>query len=664
MESRWSLEIPSRDLYSPQLPTQPENKLNRPMTTERVRNHELEDLSIAALRLALPAKWVIHEFKRDYGIDVQLELFDESGMALGLRAYGQLKATDGSEDDDKLSLDRDHFEYWSSHSDPVMLLRYFSGTRSFQWCWLHEVAWSMKPESDSLSVVRFLRHWNCDTSANEVATFLRERGQVLASRLLPPFTVSIQSRTLAPEAVVQMSVDAGEIVDGRTFQVVAGDLPDAAFKVFVEHKSIATTHLGAPGIVVALDGRDLDLHSLVWLLIFLTACRYDRVLVARLLAQRHFNVLDRVASGSLVASLAEATTFALGLRQAAAVLKPFQTADTEEQSLRNTMTFMGSFRGASRFGELTEWAELLGEVYAAEKNERKASIAYSRGNTLCRLGCWHEAVEMFYAAAVCDPSYLQRTYYLCELASALFETGQYEAAAGQYRCALALGAGSRARYLLGDALFCLGEFAAAKEELIGAIGAGLDGESHSSAALILKLCAEMVDDWELPKVISEVRYGGETDLLNDLERQTGRGFLDGLSDLLATYALDGYFHFNVAHTCRQAGRVDIAAYRYFHCALRQRWDAEAWALGIASAAELGDVEMFAQGIDSGYFFCGERLIAEYLRICRPINVSTDVNQQWQQGVITLFQSVRRRADQSVTFRFKGAGTQTVSEFKF
>ena len=104
------------------------------MTTQRVRNHELEDFSLAALRLALPSKWVIHEFKRDYGIDVQLELFDENGMALGLRAYGQLKATDNLEDDDKLSLDRDHFDYWSSQSDPVLLLRFFSANQSFQWC--------------------------------------------------------------------------------------------------------------------------------------------------------------------------------------------------------------------------------------------------------------------------------------------------------------------------------------------------------------------------------------------------------------------------------------------------------------------------------------------------------------------------------------------------
>ncbi len=644
-------------------PLQPESIQDEPMTTQRVRNHELEEFSLAALRLALPGKWVIHEFKRDYGIDVQLELFDERGMALGLRAYGQLKATDRSEDDDELSLDRDHFEYWSSHSDPVLLLRYFSATQSFQWCWLHEVAWSMTPGAGSLSVVRFLRSWNRDTSAAEIATFLRERGQVLASRLLPPFTVSIQSHTLTPETLMELSVNAGELVDSKTFRVVAGDLSDAAFKVFVERRSIATTHLGAPGIVVTIDGQEDDLPSLVWLLIFLTACRYDRILVARLLAQRHFDVLERVASGSLVASLAEATTFALGLKHAVAVLKPFQAADTEAKSLREAMICLGTFRGATRFGELTEWAELLAEVYEVEQDERKASIAYNRGNALCSLGRWDEAVEMFQAAANSDPSYRERPYFVCEFAGSLFENGHYGEAVRQCRLALELGESARTRFLLGDALFCHGEFAAARIELLGAISAGLDGDSQVHAALLVEMCAEMVDARGLPKVLQTVKYGGDTEVLSELARQTGQDFEDGLSRMLATYASNGYFQFNSAHACILAGRLDLAAYRYFHCALRQRADAEAWALGIASAMKLGDAELMALGIVTGYFFCGERLIGEYLRVCHPMGLSAESYVLWQQEAMKMFQSAQRKADRSVTFRITGDGARQISEFK-
>lgn len=55
------------------------------MTTKRVRNHELEELSLAALRFELPPTWVIHDFRKDYGIDVQLVIFEADGAATGLR---------------------------------------------------------------------------------------------------------------------------------------------------------------------------------------------------------------------------------------------------------------------------------------------------------------------------------------------------------------------------------------------------------------------------------------------------------------------------------------------------------------------------------------------------------------------------------------------------
>lgn len=361
--------------------------------------------------------------------------------------------------------------------------------------------------------------------------------------------------------------------------------------------------------------------------------------------------------------LADATTFALGLRQAAAVLKPFQAADTQEQSVRAAMTFVGTFRGATRASELPVWAELLAEAYEGERGERKASIAYSRGNALCSLGRWDEAVEMFRAAAINDASYRQRPYFLCEFASALFEGGQYEEAATQYRCALGLGEDARTRYLLGDTLFCQGKFAAARSELVAAISAGVDADSQAHAALIAKMCVEMVDDWALPEVFRKMKYDGDTAVLVELACLTGQDFEDGLSTMLATFGSDGLFNFNAAHTCRLAGRADLAAYRYFHCALRQRSDTEAWVLGIASAMEIGNAELMTIGILTGYFFCGEGLAMEYLRVCRPVGLNADSYVLWQQEVISKFQGAQRVADRSVTIRFLGAGTSQNSEFK-
>lgn len=135
---------------------------------KRHRNHVLEDLSLTALKKLLPPIWVVHPFHTDYGIDVQVEIFENSGNSTGLRIYGQLKATDKDEDEDVLALDREHFDYWAAHTDPVILFRFYAGSGVIKWCWMHELEWRMRPSANSLDVSSHLRPWHDTESASEV----------------------------------------------------------------------------------------------------------------------------------------------------------------------------------------------------------------------------------------------------------------------------------------------------------------------------------------------------------------------------------------------------------------------------------------------------------------------------------------------------------------
>jgi hypothetical protein len=44
---------------------------------KRPKQHQLEDLSRAKFQLCLPEEWVIRDKDKDYGIDCEVELFDE-----------------------------------------------------------------------------------------------------------------------------------------------------------------------------------------------------------------------------------------------------------------------------------------------------------------------------------------------------------------------------------------------------------------------------------------------------------------------------------------------------------------------------------------------------------------------------------------------------------
>lgn len=61
---------------------------------KRHRSHQLESESRVAFRSLLPSTWVVRDLDQDYGIDAQVEIFDESGEATGLTFLVQLKATD------------------------------------------------------------------------------------------------------------------------------------------------------------------------------------------------------------------------------------------------------------------------------------------------------------------------------------------------------------------------------------------------------------------------------------------------------------------------------------------------------------------------------------------------------------------------------------------
>ena len=61
---------------------------------QRTRNHILEDKSRSAFNEIIPETWVIRDKNKDYGIDCEVEIFDNLGNPSGLVFYVQLKATE------------------------------------------------------------------------------------------------------------------------------------------------------------------------------------------------------------------------------------------------------------------------------------------------------------------------------------------------------------------------------------------------------------------------------------------------------------------------------------------------------------------------------------------------------------------------------------------
>src|SRR3954447_17655666 len=99
------------------------------MSPQRPREHELETESENHFRSLVPSKWVVRRPDSDYGIDLEVEIFDPTGVATGHTFRVQLKGTDaGFSSKPWVAVDVDSLEYWRRLDSPVLLVRYDAAT--------------------------------------------------------------------------------------------------------------------------------------------------------------------------------------------------------------------------------------------------------------------------------------------------------------------------------------------------------------------------------------------------------------------------------------------------------------------------------------------------------------------------------------------------------
>lgn len=630
------------------------------MTTSRIRSHALEDLSLAALRFALPPKWVIHDYKKDYGIDVQIEIFTDDGNATGLRFYGQLKATDKVNEDDALSLGRDHFEYWAAHSEPVLLLRYYADSQNFFWCWLHEVAWALKEEAKTLNVVKFLHPWDNNKTPGDIRTFLHERNRIFSDRLCPPFSVAVKSTGISINTLADIATRAGQHAPHGVFRFQAGEVADAAFVVLFNDGILTCTYLGLPGITVS-EVEDALHVELVLLLVFLTACRYDRILAARPLVRFCAKHLFESAGDALLLPLLDSLVYTLGIKESYALSN---RSDLSKFRKRNSLAFAGAmYVAAQRYGETSEWLAISRtELKSASHPRSRGAIAYSLGNSLFNSGSWNEALTMFRRAAKEDPSYLERDYFRREYAAAFFETGDLKSSASHYRAAMALSPSDRVRIMLGDVLYCAGKFKEALTEIERGLEGDLLPKDRVLGELLQALCLEMIEDWKIDFLQPSEDSVEILAILSSLSTEPLSELPQVLRPLILEHGANSFFNFNAAHLALSSGDSATAAYRYLHSAMRFRSDAEAWALAIGCCLQAKKTSLLYLGIVSGYFHVGELLLTKFFEHCAFATADEAAAESFRRQFGEVVHESRGLfRDEPVTIRFHGPKKKLVFE---
>lgn len=154
----------------------------------RPRQHQLEDRSEAHFALATPEEWVARPVPKDYGIDYEVEIFEELRRT-GLTFKVQLKSTD--KESASWPVRVSDLDYWRTLDVPVLLVLYRASTDEVLSHWAHaHNPWPQVEEDQQTTTVHFTELYS-----DHVKRIPRELGLVRKVKFRAtqtPVTIGIQ----------------------------------------------------------------------------------------------------------------------------------------------------------------------------------------------------------------------------------------------------------------------------------------------------------------------------------------------------------------------------------------------------------------------------------------------------------------------------------------
>lgn len=124
---------------------------------KRSKTHILEDKSRIKFNEILPEYWVCRDKDKDYGIDCEVEIFDDNGNSTGLVFWVQLKATESKKQYDikNIHFDVDKIEQFISYALPVMIVRYSTNDDILYYNWANDITCRVLNEDRTKIKIKF-----------------------------------------------------------------------------------------------------------------------------------------------------------------------------------------------------------------------------------------------------------------------------------------------------------------------------------------------------------------------------------------------------------------------------------------------------------------------------------------------------------------------------
>lgn len=447
--------------------------MTEPQRPRRPRQHALEDASRRGLEKRLPDEWVFRSQAADYGIDGEVEIFEDS-LATGRLFKVQLKATDTDRLTVRLPVQKE--AYFLSLNLPVLIVLYQAGPDRLFSRWFQSFDPYRGGRTATGITLRFSDSDEWSESSPE-----RLRADVEAYfRLRDP-------RTAFP---LQLSLHA---TSGEVAGVSADRVSVALRSIFARFRSLV--QFAPPGEFGPMGSVELrpneisvDLRGLASFTLHYGGMAKDHLSVAHDAGVALALLLDQLglsaASAHLTDAFAPKSDVISEPEMALRAARAFSRAGRLRESLRlaerlavreeehvwmvAALLQLPAFPLDHRLSleekeELvTHYERMLTIAQRRDDNVTAAQGHHNLGNLMRWMNRWEEALQHYEQAGKLDPDYLTRAYYHGEVAGALFLKGQYSGAVEAYGRAIAMGANGELSGLYADALLMSGRYADAQ----------------------------------------------------------------------------------------------------------------------------------------------------------------------------------------------------------
>lgn len=601
---------------------------------KRPAEHEIEDISRAKFTLAIPRNWLFRDKLKDYGIDGEVEIFDEKKNSTGISFWVQLKATEALKKTIKfVDLSIDAIKYYKKLGTPVLLARYSHSDDTFFYKWVNNIDLFYAKKNAKSYRIKFTgeNKWNTKSSEQIKLDALKYRALQNGKFSFPiPISIEIREASLKGKlGGIILSQIRTSLGNYSNFITYTPSYEQALIKISLSNSELLINapcdSIGCVFHSIKLReekdfseniAKDILLGIAVGMLQigqkeFCGRIIFESKLDDRLMGKEE--ILTTILPDLLQTSFFEKTLGLIG-----------QLMDSSQSN--NNIDFITKFSLLYNYhsdngnkGKVIE-TFLLDRIKAAIKNRNKNSIGianYNAGNYYKNKGLYHLAINHYMKAKRYEPIYLKQHYYYKELGGLFFLLDKFRIASSLYSHAIKLGSPPETLALYADSLIFDGQYENAQKTLVQYLNKVKNPlDEFQLKAIILsaiiksKVKKQKRDIQNASLVFSKINPAKDPEA--------------GLNNVLEYDMLFSSAWFNLGVYFSQNGNAEKASYSFTMCGLTNPTDVEAWVNATISSFNKESLVVLPLIVRTAHFFNREKYL-ESLYSHIDSQIPTDVS---------------------------------------